>query len=394
MNTVVEITNLTKKYGSNKALNNISFSVNKGEILGFLGPNGAGKSTAMNILTGFLSSDSGSAKVCGFDILSDPKEVKKRIGYLPEQPPIYLDMTVMEYLIFICDLKSVHENRAEHIKKVMKTVGVSNVSGRLIKNLSKGYKQRTGLAGALIGDPEVLILDEPTVGLDPRQIIEIRNVIKDLGKEKTIILSTHILQEVTAVCDRVIIINRGQIVAEDTLQNLSNNNISTEYTVRLMTDEAKAKQVLASYNCLILGSKEENTVDVIVKAEVDSRLALYHLLKENEIPILMFKTNELTLEDIFISATSKAIAHTDDGESKKSKNLLDDIKGLFIKKGETSITETTGKLKKTTIEKFKSEEIQPEEAQIGTTKTEEGISENTQTEANHTALENNEEEEK
>ena len=210
------------------------------------------------------------------------------------------------------------------------------MSGRLIKNLSKGYKQRTGLAGALIGDPEVLILDEPTVGLDSRQIIEIRNVIKDLGKERTIILSTHILQEVTAVCDRVIIINKGRIVAEDTLQNLSENNISTEYTLRLMTDEAKAKKVLSGYDCLVLGSKEENTIDIIVKAEVDSRLALYNLLKENDIPIFMFKTNELTLEDIFISATSKAVAHTEE-VVKKNKNIFEDLKGLFVKKTEIPV---------------------------------------------------------
>jgi ABC-2 type transport system ATP-binding protein len=337
LDTVVEITNLTKRYGSNKALNNISFSVKKGEILGFLGPNGAGKSTAMNILTGFLSSDNGSAKVCGFDILTDPKEVKKRIGYLPEQPPIYLDMTVFEYLVFICDLKSVVDNRNEHIEKIMKTVAVNNVSGRLIKNLSKGYKQRVGLAGALIGDPEVLILDEPTVGLDPRQIIEIRNVIKDLGKDRTIILSTHILQEVSAVCDRVIIINRGQIVAEDTLENLSSHNISTEYTLRLVSDEEKVKQALPNYECSFLGKKEENTIDVIVKCETDSRLEIYNLLKESGIPILMFKTNDLTLEDIFIGATNNIAVHTEEHEEEKPKSFIEDIKKLFIKKEQTPI---------------------------------------------------------
>lgn len=331
MNTVVEITNLTKRYGSNKALNNISFSVNKGEILGFLGPNGAGKSTAMNILTGFLSSDSGTAKVCGFDILTDPKEVKKRIGYLPEQPPLYLDMTVMEYLIFICDLKGVNENRDEHIEKIMKTVGIDMVSGRLIKNLSKGYKQRVGLAGALIGDPEVLILDEPTVGLDPRQIIDIRNVIKDLGKERTIILSTHILQEVSAVCDRVIIINKGQIVAEDTLENLSSHNISTEYTLRLFADKEQVTQALGNYECLFLGAKEENTVDVIVKAQVDSRLDIYNVLKERNIPILMFKTNDLTLEDIFISATNSLNIGADEKEYETPKSFIDEIKKFFVK---------------------------------------------------------------
>ena len=195
----VEIKNLTKLYGGNKALSDISFSVKKGEIMGFLGPNGAGKSTTMNIVCGCISANSGSASVAGFDVLENPKAVKKRIGYLPENPPLYFDMTVEEYLSFVYDLKKVASEKEVHLKRVMERVKIYDKKDRLIKNLSKGYKQRVGLAQALLGDPEVLILDEPTVGLDPKQIIEIRNVIKELGKDRTIILSTHILQEVEAV---------------------------------------------------------------------------------------------------------------------------------------------------------------------------------------------------
>ena len=219
-NNAVEICGLSKSYGGNKALDNISFSVRRGEIMGFLGPNGAGKSTTMNILTGCISASQGSVTVCGCDVLENPKIVKGKIGYLPEQPPLYFDMTVYEYLSFVYDLKKVKNDKKAHIEHVMQLVQISDMQGRMIKNLSKGYKQRVGLAQALIGDPEVLVLDEPTVGLDPKQIVEIRNVIKAIGKERTIILSTHILQEVSAVCDRVTIIAHGRIVAENTIEGL------------------------------------------------------------------------------------------------------------------------------------------------------------------------------
>ena len=311
MDNVIEIVGLTKKYGANLAVNNISFSIKSGEVLGFLGPNGAGKSTTMNMLTGYLSSDSGKAMVCGFDILESPFEVKKRIGYLPEQPPIYLDMTPNEYLDFICDLKKVKKDRKQHINEIMATVGIDKVSGRLIKNLSKGYKQRVGLAGALIGDPEVLILDEPTVGLDPSQIIEIRNLIKELGKKRTIILSTHILQEVSAVCDRVIIINRGEIVAEDTLENLSGGGSQGRYVLRLMTTEENLRAILPHRENIkkfsIVGSKEPNTVDVRIEAidGMDIRAELFNLCKDNGIVMLSFKSTEKTLEDVFITAINK-----------------------------------------------------------------------------------------
>ena len=317
MDNVIEIVGLTKKYGTNLAVNNISFSIKSGEVLGFLGPNGAGKSTTMNMLTGYLSSDSGKAMVCGFDILENPAEVKSRIGYLPEQPPIYLDMTPNEYLDFICDLKNVKKDRKQHIDEIMKTVGVDKVAGRLIKNLSKGYKQRVGLAGALIGSPEVLILDEPTVGLDPSQIIEIRNLIKELGKKRTIILSTHILQEVTAVCDRVIIINRGEIVAEDTLENLSGGGRLGRYTLRLITTEEKLRALLPHRENIkkfsIIGSKEPNTVDVIIESvdNMDIRADIFRLCKDNDIVILSFKTSEKNLEDVFINAINNPIVSSE-----------------------------------------------------------------------------------
>ena len=339
MNTVIEISNLTKRYGNNKAVDNISFTVSKGEILGFLGPNGAGKSTTMNMLTGYLSKDSGTAKVCGFDILENPKEVKKRIGYLPEQPPIYPEMTPKEYLDFVCDLKGVKENKDAHIAGAMASVGISEMGGRLIKNLSKGYKQRVGLAGALIGDPEVLILDEPTVGLDPRQIIDIRRFIKELGKEKTIILSTHILQEVSAVCDRVIIINKGKIVAEDTLENLSGKDKSHTFLMRIKGDRNTINDMVKSAEFIgehtILGEKEPGTVDLSVSPadySDDIRERLFEMFAKADMPILSFSKKEVKLEDVFVSVTANA-QETDEVEEEPEKpSFSERLKNLFVKK--------------------------------------------------------------
>lgn len=218
---MIEVQNLTKRYGGHCAVNHISFTVEEGEILGFLGPNGAGKSTTMNILTGYLSASEGVVKINGHDVLEEPNEAKANIGYLPEQPPLYLDMTVREYLDFMYDLKKCALPRAQHIAEICRLMKITDVYGRLIKNLSKGYRQRVGFAQALIGNPPVLILDEPTVGLDPNQIIEIRSLIKSLGKHHTVILSSHILPEIEAVCDRIVVINKGTIVANDTAENLS-----------------------------------------------------------------------------------------------------------------------------------------------------------------------------
>lgn len=311
MDNVIEINNLVKKYGSAKVVDDISFDVKKGEILGFLGPNGAGKSTTMNILTGYISSSGGSVRVCGYDILENPNEVKKRVGYLPEIPPLYPDMTVSEYLNFVYNLKKVKLGRTKHLKEVMESVDIYNVGGRLIKNLSKGYKQRVGLAQALVGNPEVLVLDEPTVGLDPRQIIEIRNVIKQLGKERTIILSTHILQEVSAVCDRVVIINRGKIAAVDTIANLSGGR--GKYLLRVETNKTAAREIAESVPevsvAYDMGICEQGTVDIGVESEdgKDIRRALFRAFAAKNIPILLFKPLEKTLEEIFIGITSNAV---------------------------------------------------------------------------------------
>ena len=247
---MITISNLTKKYGDKYALDHISFNVKKGEVLGFLGPNGAGKSTTMNIITGYISYTDGSVNIDGYDILENPIEVKKKIGYLPEIPPLYLDMVVWDYLEFVYELKIIKtEDEKSHIQQVIDMVKIDNVKNRKIANLSKGYRQRVGLAGALIGDPEILILDEPTVGLDPKQIIEIRNVIKELVKEKTVILSSHILSEISAVCDRVIIINKGKFVAEDTPKNLSDKlGDNKKMLFRISGDREKTENILNSFD--------------------------------------------------------------------------------------------------------------------------------------------------
>ena len=218
---MIEINHLVKKYGNHTAVNDLSLTVEPGKIYGFLGPNGAGKSTTMNILTGYLGATSGEIIVNGFDILENPEEAKKCIGYLPELPPLYQDMTVAEYLNFVAELKKLEkEHRKEYVEEAMETTGITGVSRRLIRNLSKGYKQRVGLAQAVLGFPEVIILDEPTVGLDPKQIIEIRDLIKELGEHHTVILSSHILSEISAVCDHVFIISKGKLVASDSTENL------------------------------------------------------------------------------------------------------------------------------------------------------------------------------
>ena len=307
---MIEVRNLTKHYGDKKAVNDISFTVKDGEILGFLGPNGAGKSTTMNMLTGYISSTSGQALINGVDILEDPIAAKRNIGYLPEIPPLYLDMTVKSYLNFIFDLKKCKLPRRSHMKDVMTLCKISDVSERLIKNLSKGYKQRVGLAQALIGNPPVLILDEPTVGLDPKQMVEIRTLIKRLGKNHTVILSSHILSEIQAVCDRVIIINKGVVAADDTATNLS-DQVTTDHRVvaRIEGEKAAVLQAIRSIEGLKYVRADMEREPGIWEYEMeaqpgqDIRREINRIARENEWNILMLKTMEMTLEDIFLKIT-------------------------------------------------------------------------------------------
>lgn len=307
---MIEISNLTKRYGQKLAVDNVSFHVDRGEILGFLGPNGAGKSTTMNILTGYLSATSGSCKINDVDILEDPIKAKQSIGYLPEQPPLYLDMTVKEYLNFVYDLKKAKQPRAAHIQEICEIVQITNVYGRVIKHLSKGYRQRVGLAQALIGNPEVLILDEPTVGLDPKQIIEIRNLIKKLGKKHTIILSSHILPEIQAVCDKVVVINQGKLVADDTTANLS-HSMSTDHRYNILVDgpENEIYRMLCSISDMrdvqTLGKREAGVYEFVVEAKqgADIRREIFKRLAERNWPLLGMRSSEMTLEDIFLQLT-------------------------------------------------------------------------------------------
>ncbi|MBC8536586.1 ABC transporter ATP-binding protein [Feifania hominis] len=308
---MIEIRNLTKMYGHKRAVNDISFDVKDGEVLGFLGPNGAGKSTTMNMITGYLSLTSGTIKIDGIDIMENPKEAKKLIGYLPELPPLYLDMTVKEYLNFVYDLKGCKLPRREHLAEICELVKIQDHYGRLIKNLSKGYRQRVGVAQALVGNPKVLILDEPTVGLDPRQIIEIRNLIQTLGKSHTLILSSHILPEVQAVCEKIIVISKGNIVANDTPDNLSHNlSGSNKFLARIGGDFKSALPVLRAIPHVkfadLLGQKEADAADFVIESELgsDVRRPLFEALAGHGYYLLGLKPMELSLEDIFMQLVS------------------------------------------------------------------------------------------
>lgn len=307
---MIEVQHLSKHYGDKKAVDDISFKAEDGEILGFLGPNGAGKSTTMNILTGYISCTEGKALIDGIDILENPIKAKSKIGYLPEQPPLYLDMTVKEYLNFIYDLKKCRLPKNSHLKDICNLVRIDHVYNRIIKNLSKGYKQRVGLAQALVGNPNVLILDEPTVGLDPNQIIEIRSLIKKLGKNHTVILSSHILSEVQAVCDKIVVINDGKIVADDTEDNLS-KALDNEHRILARIDGNKDK-VMACINaiedvisCSAEIMREENVWEYRIEAKqgADVRRKLFTTMAENGFYILELKSSELSLEDIFLKLT-------------------------------------------------------------------------------------------
>jgi ABC-2 type transport system ATP-binding protein len=331
---MIEVKNLTKRYGAKAAVDNISFTVNEGEILGFLGPNGAGKTTTMNIITGYSSSTEGTVTVNGAEILENPIKVKSQIGYLPEHPPLYLDMTVKEYLSFMYDLKKVRVagvSKQNHIAEICELVKITDVYPRIIKNLSKGYRQRVGLAQALLGNPSVLILDEPTVGLDPKQIIEIRNLIKSLGKKHTIILSSHILPEVQATCERVIVINKGKLIADDTPDNLS-RAMSTDHKLTLRVDgpEDEVHKLLAKIPDMIrvdkLGLREGKVYDFTLEAQpgTDVRREVFKRLAERGWAILGLKSSELSLEDVFLQLTDDNNKQTY-GIEKEESISLDDV---------------------------------------------------------------------
>ncbi|MDE5894221.1 MAG: ABC transporter ATP-binding protein [Acetatifactor sp.] len=322
---MIEVTNLTKRYGDHTAVDHLSFKVEKGQIYGFLGPNGAGKSTTMNIITGYLAASEGTVTIDGHDIQQEPEEAKKRIGYLPELPPLYMDMTVEEYLRFAAELKKVPKaERREQVEQVMNMTWIADMRDRLIKNLSKGYRQRVGLAQALLGSPEVLILDEPSVGLDPKQIIEIRDLIRELGKNHTIILSSHILSEVSAVCDHIMIISHGKLAASDSpegLQKLMSSSGELKLTVKGSYEALReaVKDMAGIQEMQQQDSAPEGCCDVLIKTdrEQDIREELFYLLAEKHLPILSMALSERSLEDIFLELTGETPEPVETGRKER-----------------------------------------------------------------------------
>ena len=323
---MIKIEHLTKNYGANLAVDDISFEIEKGETVGFLGPNGAGKSTTMNILTGYLSATAGKVSVAGIDLLTDPIGAKKKIGYLPEQPPVYLDMTVDEYLKFNYQLKGCKLNREEHLKQICDTVKISDVRKRVIRNLSKGYRQRVGVAQALIGNPPVIIFDEPTVGLDPKQIIEIRSLIRSLGKDHTVLLSTHVLSEVQAVCDRIIIINKGKIVADEKTENITRaveNN--RRFNVKICGPQKDVLDMLKGMNGIAyaeaLAQKDGDAYTYMIESEsgVDVRKKLFFAAADKGWAIVGLEALGMSLEDIFINVVDKTEDEVVEAKAKRER---------------------------------------------------------------------------
>lgn len=306
---MIEVKNLVKNYGRQTALDGVTFSVKDGEILGFLGPNGAGKSTTMNIITGYISATDGTVLIDGIDILEEPQKAKSKIGYLPEIPPVYGDMTVESYLKFMFDIKKLTLPKKEHISEVSKLVGVDKVSNRLIKHLSKGYRQRVGFAQALLGNPPVLILDEPTVGLDPNQIIEMRNLIRKLGKKHTVILSSHVLSEVQATCDRIVVINKGKIVADDMKDSMTSRAADNKLVAVIEGREqgviSAIRNISGVTNVRKTGEPERGCGEYMIECKegADIRRALFKTMATLSMPILMLYRDEYSLEDVFIRLT-------------------------------------------------------------------------------------------
>ena len=308
---VIEVNNLVKRYGDHTAVDHLSFKIEKGKIYGFLGPNGAGKSTTMNMITGYIASTEGTVTIDGHDILDEPEQAKKCIGYLPEMPPLYFDMTVGEYMNFVADLKKIPKDQKKSmVEEVMDMVKITDMKNRLIKNLSKGYRQRVGLAQAILGYPEVIILDEPTVGLDPKQIIEIRDLIKSLKKKHTVILSSHILSEVSAVCDYVLIISHGKLVASDTPENLGKLAEGSN-TLNLLIKGEKDRirttlgQIDGVKNITVDTAKEEHVWNVTIstKEDTDIREEVFFKMADERCPILEMQSKKVSLEEIFLELT-------------------------------------------------------------------------------------------
>jgi ABC-2 type transport system ATP-binding protein len=344
---MIEVKNLTKKYGAKTAVDNITFTVNDGEILGFLGPNGAGKSTTLNILTGYLSSEDGQVLINGTDILAEPLKAKKQIGYLPEMPPLYMDMTVCDYLSFVYSLKKCKLPKKAHIEEVCKLTKITEVYKRVIKNLSKGYRQRVGLAQALIGNPPIIIMDEPTVGLDPKQIIEIRTLIKKLGKRHTVILSSHILSEIQSTCDRVVIINKGKIAADGTVETLTKDvSGKNTLTVRTADNKDRAEKALETVKDVVSVSfkgephPKEYEFEVTAKKDTDIRRDISKRFAEENIPLLWLSAEELTLEDIFLKITlgEDALTASDSSSQKKEKKKVKEFSRESLEKAHIAST--------------------------------------------------------
>ena len=345
---MIEVKNVTKKYGKFKAVDDISFTVKDGEVVGFLGPNGAGKSTTMNMITGFIEPTEGTIIVNGYDIMKKTKKAKKQIGYMPESTPLYFELTVKEFVTYMAELKLVErKNRKEEVEKVINDTGLKDVENKLIKNLSRGYKQRTSMAGALVGNPDVLILDEPTVGLDPKQIIEIRNLIKKLGEKHTVILSSHILSEISQICERVIIINKGKIVAIDTPENLEEK--TKEKNILYVTVEEvnnkmpSVKEKIKEIEELSLVKDNEDGTKqykIISDSKVDVRKSLFEILPKEEITIFELKKAETSLEYAFIKLVDKT--QEEDKKEEKVKDNKKEVKKKERKQKEKKVDKKGG----------------------------------------------------
>ena len=327
---MIEINNLVKKYGDHTAVDHLSLVVEPGKIYGFLGPNGAGKSTTMNMITGYLGATSGEIKINGHDILKEPEEAKKCIGYLPELPPLYMDMTVKEYLDFVADLKQLEKSlRRRYVEEAMETTGTTEVAGRMIRNLSKGYRQRVGFAQAVLGYPEIIILDEPTVGLDPKQIIEIRELIRQLAKKHTVILSSHILAEVREVCDYILIISKGKLVASDTPENLERNlGDSDLIEIETKASPDEVRRILETVDGIrsISTKQLENGItwaQIQEKKNTDIREKVFQAFAQNHQPLLKLNPLQVSLEDVFMELTQSDRAAEEYAEKAKKKETED-----------------------------------------------------------------------